>query len=146
MKVEYLTTNPYFIIGSSSLLLLYIGVMRLSTGSMSVTVSQFNYYLPWIVALSGGFGLQAALYKLTKIMQKGIADAGKIAKTTGVTSSVTMIACCVHHAADVIPILGLSAAAAFLGVYTKELFAVGILFNIFGIVYMLKNLRGLKNA
>jgi hypothetical protein len=139
-------TKPvqYFTFGVVFLTSLYILLMVITTGSTSDAIYQFNFYLPWILGLSLGFGIQLALYKLIKLNLSNNIGADRVAKTTTATSTVTMIACCVHHAADILPIIGVSAFAALLGAYTKELFAVGIIFNIFGISYMLKQLITLR--
>ena len=118
--------------------------MRVTTGSLDIALSQFGFYLPWILTLSIGFGIQLALYKLIKIKQVEIKNTSKIVKVTGTTSTATMIACCAHHTVDILPVVGASALASFLGAYTEELFAIGIIFNLFGIGYMLKQLRGLN--
>ncbi len=131
----------YFLFGVVFLLSLYLLLMRITTGSFDVAVSQFNFFRPWILALSIGFGIQLALYKLIKIKHAETMGADKIAKVTSATSTTTMVACCAHHAVDILPIVGASALASFLGAYTREFFAVGIIFNLFGIGYMLKQLR-----
>ncbi|MFZ5425118.1 MAG: hypothetical protein ACOZAO_04955 [Patescibacteria group bacterium] len=132
----------YFVFGTTFLLAIYLILMRITTGSMETAISQFNYYRPWILALSLGFGMQLALSKLLQIKHMETMQTNKVSKVTGATSTATMVACCAHHAVDVLPILGASALASFLGAYTKELFAVGIVFNLFGIGFMLKHLYG----
>lgn len=136
----------YFIFGTTILLALYLILMRITTGSMETAISQFNFYHPWILALSLGFGIQLALSKLLRIKHMETLETNKVSKVTGATSTATMVACCAHHAVDVLPILGASALASFLGAYTKEFFAIGIVFNLFGIGYMLKHLKGVNYA
>lgn len=142
--VDEKVTKPlqYFLFGVVFLLSLYLLLMRITTGSFNVAVSQFNFYRPWILALSIGFGIQLALYKLIKIKHAKTMGTEKMVKVTSVTSTATMVACCAHHAVEVLPIVGASALASFLGAYTKELFSVGIIFNLFGIGYMYKQLKG----
>ena len=132
----------YFAFGSISLLVLYLLLMRLTTGSMEIAVSQFRYYSFWIIALSIGFGVQLFLFKYLKELHIASVGTEKMAKVTGTTSTTTMVACCAHHAVDVLPIVGASALASFLGAYTTELFAIGLVFNLFGIAYMLRQLQG----
>lgn len=134
----------YFVFGVVVLLFLYLFLMRLTTGSFEIAVSQFIYYKFWIITLAIGFGIQLGLFKLLKIKHMSSDSTSKVAKTTGATSTATMVACCAHHAVDVLPIVGASALASVLGAYTKELFAIGIIFNLFGIGYMLKQLKGLN--
>lgn len=65
-----------------------------------------------------GFGVQAALYTILKkrlflpVAHPG--PSGALTGAGGATSTLAMIACCAHHVTDVLPVLGLTAAAAFL--------------------------------
>ncbi len=57
---------------------------------------------------------------------------------------MAMIACCAHHAADILPILGLSAvagAAGFLAEWRVPLMSLGIVMNLAGILYLLHRAR-----
>ncbi len=47
-----------------------------------------------------------------------------------------MVACCAHHVTDVLPILGLTAAAAFLAEYQRAFMAIGLGTTIVGIFVM----------
>ncbi|MFZ3080423.1 MAG: hypothetical protein WA109_12145, partial [Bellilinea sp.] len=55
----------------------------------------------------------------------------------GATSTVAMVACCAHHAADVLPILGLTAAATFLAEYRTAFMVAGLASNLIGIIVIL---------
>lgn len=48
-----------------------------------------------------------------------------------------MAACCAHHVADVLPLLGLTAAAAFLAQYRPAFMLVGLGVTLAGIAAML---------
>jgi hypothetical protein len=50
---------------------------------------------------------------------------------------MAMVACCAHHVTDVLPILGLTAAAAFLAEYRMAFMLVGLGTTLLGIVAML---------
>jgi hypothetical protein len=52
-------------------------------------------------------------------------------------STVAMVACCAHHVTDVLPILGLTATAAFLAEYRTIFMLVGLSTTLLGIVVML---------
>jgi len=50
---------------------------------------------------------------------------------------VAMVACCAHHVADVLPILGLTAAALFLAEYRIPFMIAGLGMTLLGIAFML---------
>jgi hypothetical protein len=52
-----------------------------------------------------------------------------------------MVACCAHHLADVLPLIGFAGAALFLADYQTLFLLLGLLSNIVGIVYMLGTLH-----
>jgi len=52
-------------------------------------------------------------------------------------STVAMVACCAHHVTDVLPILGLTAAAAFLAEYRIPFMLIGLGTTLIGIAVML---------
>jgi hypothetical protein len=55
-----------------------------------------------------------------------------------------MLACCAHHLADVLPILGLSAGAVFLNEIKTPLALAGLVMNTGGIVFMLYQIRRMR--
>jgi hypothetical protein len=57
-----------------------------------------------------------------------------------------MLACCAHHVVDLLPIVGLSAAAVFLNAYKTPLFLLGIGMNLIGIVVIARQLRRARRA
>jgi hypothetical protein len=64
----------------------------------------------------------------------------QIAATGGVSAGA-MVACCLHHLVDLLPILGLSAAAVFLSTYRLPFILFAVAANIFGILFMLSILH-----
>ncbi len=96
----------------------------------------------WIVIpLILGFGIQVALYT---ILKKGLflpvgsmGASGAMTGAGGATSTMAMVACCAHHVTDVLPILGLTAAATFLADYQQAFMLLGLGTTIFGIIVML---------
>lgn len=126
------------------LLLVYFVIMILLSRSWEATISQFRSLWYWILALSLGFGIQIGLYTHLKKVIKNkmeIARSGTITATTTGTSTVSMVACCVHHVADALPIIGISGIAIFLSRYQIPIIISGLAFNIFGIWYMLRIIR-----
>lgn len=96
----------------------------------------------WIVVpIILGFGVQMGLYTiLKKRLFVPLANAGPSGALTGMggtTSTVAMVACCAHHVTDVLPIVGLTAAATFLAKYQKLFMLVGLGTTLAGIGVML---------
>ena len=96
----------------------------------------------WIVIpIILGFGVQMALYTILRkrlfvpVMNTG--SSGALTGASGTTSTLAMVACCAHHVADVLPILGLTAAATFLANYQTTFMLVGLGTTLVGITVML---------
>ena len=81
-----------------------------------------------------GFGIQMFLFQKLRIVLHtlSIAAAGASAGTSG----AAMVACCAHHLADILPILGFMGAAAFMTDYVNWFLMFGVIMNIGGAVYM----------
>jgi len=62
---------------------------------------------------------------------------GAFMGASGGTSLTAMVACCLHHVTDVLPILGLSAAATFLTRYQRPFMLAGLGLNMIGVLVML---------
>ena len=112
-----------------------------------------------VIPILLGFGIQAALYSVLKLRlylpassntpEPGAANPAPAASmgAGGATSTVAMVACCAHHVADVLPILGLTAAATFLAEYRTVFMVVGLGSNLIGIgVILVILLRARKMA
>src|SRR5574341_1067929 len=115
-----------------------------------MTASPRRITLPLLAGLGGstlltalilGFGVQVALYTiLKKRLFVPVAHTGPSAALTGAsgaTSTVAMVACCLHHVTDVLPILGLTAATTFLARYRIPFMLVGLGMTLTGIAVML---------
>ncbi len=99
----------------------------------------------FVVPILIGFGLQSGLFTRLKMGNPAaVAAAGTTTAAGGGMSTAAMVACCAHHVTDVLPILGLSAAAAFLAQWKVPFLAVGLLTNLIGIAIMLRALRLMK--
>ena len=85
----------------------------------------------WIVIpILLGFGVQAGLYTVLKLRLylpvAATGPSGPLVGAGGTTSTVAMVACCAHHFTDVLPVLGLTAAAALLAQYRIAFMLVGL--------------------
>jgi hypothetical protein len=50
---------------------------------------------------------------------------------------LAMIACCLHHVAELAPVVGLTGAALFLNEYKRDLMTLGLVMMVLGILWML---------
>jgi len=127
------------VLGAAGLIGFYITVVWLGSRSWAHAVDLLwsdHYY---VAAVALGFGTQIGLYGYVRGLLRGAAgvrsSTAVAAAGTG-TSTTSMIACCLHHVADVLPVVGLSGAAVFLSNYKVPLIAVGLVTNAIGIVLM----------
>jgi hypothetical protein len=134
--------------GATALLLLYVGIVGGASRSLGHVLELLATDWPFVAALAAGFGTQVGLYaSLRGLTRQPHAAAGA---TTGVgtgTSTVAMIACCAHHATDVLPILGLSAVAgtaSFLAEWRVPLMSLGIVMNLIGIALSFRLVRQVR--
>jgi hypothetical protein len=86
-----------------------------------------------------GFGIQTGLFAYVRGSLKARATAQATASmaAAGGMSATSMVACCMHHIADFLPILGISAASLFLIKYQLVFLAIGVASNLVGITIML---------
>jgi copper chaperone CopZ len=134
-----LLTGP---LAALALLGLYLGLITLAQG-WDHALEQFDIDLWFVLALAAGFGTQVGLFTYLRALHARIAAGGVgMAASTG-TSTAAMLACCAHHLSDVLPILGVSGAAVFLGAYQTPLLWVGLAMNLAGIAYLLWQIHGL---
>lgn len=120
------------------LLVFYLGIITLAQG-WGHAIQQLADDRWFIGAITLGFGTQIGLYTYLSGLHAQMA-AGGVAASTG-TSATAMLACCAHHLADVLPIIGLSGAAVFLNAYKIPLLWLGIVMNFAGVVYLLWKVR-----
>lgn len=122
----------------------YSLIVGLASGSWPHLVSQWREDLWFIVLVAAGFGTQMALFTHVRRVIRGDRTGAAVAAGGTATSTTAMVACCLHHLADVAPFLGASAAAAFLVQYKAYVVIVSLAANAAGIVVMLRALRHAK--
>jgi len=127
-------------IGVVGLLIVYFGILTWAI-SLRHALEIFTGIWYWIIILAIGFGIQLGLYSYIRInIRKKVALETAEVATAGGISTGSMIACCAHHIANVLPIIGLSGLSATLAVLEKyqiPFIILGIFSNLFGITMML---------
>ncbi len=117
----------------------YFGIVSLAE-SPEHALQQFWADRLLVFPIMIGFGIQVGLYVLLKTgpAPMHMAAAGSTTAAGGGMSTAAMVACCAHHVADVLPLLGLTAAATFLANWRIPFMVVGLLTNLIGIAIMLR--------
>ena len=132
--------NP-FIFGACTgilVILLNISIASLAEGSLQkgyqvfLTNGIFVYLIPLAV------GVQMGLFRYHRNITSGnIAGSEKMGMAGSATSSLTMVACCLHHVSDFLPSIGLIlAASSFLIQYKDAIIVTGLLANVAGSIYI----------
>ena len=137
---RYLIPLAAFLLASTIMAGVYVGILTWAQG-WDYAVSQFLrnrwYILPIFITL----GIQAALYSILRfrlfVPTTSTGHTGTMMGANGGTSVTAMVACCLHHVTDVLPILGLSAAASFLTRYQRPFMLTSLGLNLIGIIVML---------
>lgn len=137
---RYLIPFIAFLLGSTLIAGIYFGILTWAQG-WEYAASQFSLNRWYVVPIWVAFGIQAALYSILRfrlfIPTTSTGHTGAVMGTSGGTSITAMVACCLHHVTDVLPILGLSAAATFLTRYQRPFMLIGLGMEIIGIIVML---------
>ena len=137
---RFLIPITAFLLGSALITSFYLGILTWAQG-WDYASSQFARDRVYVLPIILGFGTQAALYSILHfrlfIPVASTAHSGVMMGASGGTSATAMVACCIHHVADVLPILGLSAAATFLTRYQRPFMLLGLAMNLAGIGVML---------
>lgn len=128
------------LIGMVFLTALYLGIVSLAE-SPQHAIDLFWEDRWEVLPILISFGIQVALYTILRkrlfIPVASTGPSGVLTGAGGTTSTVAMVACCAHHVTDVLPILGLTAAATFLAQYQTPFMIVGLAINLAGIIVML---------
>ena len=140
MLKRYFIPLLAFLLGSALIASFYLGILTWLQ-SWDYASSQFIRDRWYVIPIILGFGVQAALYSVLRfrlfIPITSMHGTGNVMGASGGTSATAMVACCIHHVADVLPILGLSAAASFLTRYQRPFMLIGLAMNVIGIGIML---------
>ena len=138
--IKNLLKNP-FVFGASAgilVVLFNISIASLAEGSFEkgyqvfLTNGIFVYLIPLAVSV------QMGLFRYHRNITTGnIAGSEKMGMAGSATSSLTMVACCLHHVSDILPSIGLIlAASSFLIQYKDSIIIIGLLANVAGSIYI----------
>lgn len=121
------------LLASSGMLAFYVLILTVAN-SFSHALEQFLILWYLMTPLIALFGVQVGLFAYMRERAR-IGKASFIA--SGGASGGAMIACCLHHATDVLPIIGLSGLAAIFTAYQTTFLLFGIVAGSTGLLWML---------
>lgn len=134
------------VLAAAALLGVYLGIISLAQG-VEHALEQLGTDAVFVGLIAAGFGTQIALFvELRTVDRRHRSTAAAVTAAGTGTSAAAMLACCAHHLVDLLPLLGLSAAAVFLNAYQTPLFLVSIGMNVVGIVVIARQLRRARRA
>ena len=134
------------LVGALGLVGLYLGIVTWAQGADHALELLWSDRL-FVGLISAGFGTQVGLFTDLQLLQRAMArESVALAGAGTATSSISMVACCAHHIADVLPILGLSGLAVFLVEFRTPLMLLGIATNLVGIAVLLRQLLRIRGG
>jgi hypothetical protein len=137
---RFLPPIVFGVVGMLGLTGIYFGIVSIAESpahAVELFIEDRWIILPIIV----GFGVQVALYVMLKkrlfIPVAEVGPSGALTGASGGVSATAMVACCAHHVTDVLPLVGLTAAATFLAEYRLAFMLIGLGTTFLGIIVML---------
>jgi hypothetical protein len=94
----------------------------------------------WLAIIIAGFGLQFGLYTYIRQKIKSRAATVEVSTSMGVSTG-SMVACCLHLAVNLFPLIGLSALTIVLTTYQTPIILIGVFSNIIGVVFMISVIK-----
>jgi len=138
--IKNLLKNP-FIFGATIGILVVIfniSIASLAEGSLKSGYSAFlsNGIFVYLIPLA--VGVQMGLFRYHRNITTGNASGSeKMGMAGSATSSLAMVACCLHHVSDLLPAVGfILATSSFLIQYKDAIIIIGLLANVAGSVYI----------
>lgn len=127
-------------VGGLALLSVYFLILTVAN-SFVHAIEELREIWYWVTPLVLGFSTQVGLYTYIRGGFRLKADTGAATSSMAVAggmSTTSMVACCAHHLTDILPVLGISAAALFLSRFQDLFMLAGVLSNLIGINLMLR--------
>ncbi len=116
-----------------------ISVASLAEGSIEKGYQVFltNGVFVYLIPLAVGIQMGLFRYHRNIISGNGVSGSEKMGMAGSATSSLTMVACCLHHVSDLLPAVGfILATSSFLIEYKDVIITIGLLANMIGSTYI----------
>ena len=139
-KIRELLKNPFIFGGAAGLLvvLFNISIASLAEGSFEKGYEVFlaNGIFVYLIPLA--VGVQMGLFRYHRNMTSGnVSGSEKVGMAGSATSSLAMLACCLHHVSDLLPAVSfILATSSFLTEYKDAIIIIGLSANLAGSAYI----------
>ncbi len=139
--IKSLLKNP-FVFGLSVgivVILFNISIASLAEGSIEKGYQVFlaNGIFVYLIPLAVSVQMGLFRYHRNLTAENKLCGSEKMGMAGSATSSLTMVACCLHHVSDLLPTVGLIlAASSFLIQYKDAIIIIGLLANMIGSAYI----------
>jgi len=139
-RIRELLKNPYIFGGVAGLLvaLFNISIASLAEGSLDKGYDVFlaNGIFVYLIPLA--VGVQMGLFRYHRNITNAITSGSeKVGMAGSATSSLAMLACCLHHVSDLLPAVGfILATSSFLTEYKDTIIMIGLSANLAGSAYI----------
>lgn len=129
------------VIAAAAMALFYVVVVRGASGSWQHLTEQARADWYYLLAIIIGFGTQVAL--VTELRRRHrVGSTAAVPGAVGAGASTAgMIACCAHHLAELLPIIGAASATGFLTDYRVPFMVAGITINTIAVIVVARALR-----
>lgn len=141
--IQSIKKNKHYIFGgiaSLMMLTLYIGIMLIFNPLYYVIDDLISKFI-WFSLLIIIFGIQIGLITFVRNVNiKRKMSKGQMVMSGGI-STTSMLACCIHHVTDFVPLIGVSAFTIFLVEFQVFFLIIGILFGTLSIINILIHIQ-----
>ncbi|SNQ60143.1 hypothetical protein [Candidatus Methanoperedens nitratireducens] len=139
-NIRELLKNPFIFGGAAGLLvvLFNISIASLAEGSFEKGYEVFlaNGIFVYLIPLA--VGVQMGLFRYHRNLINGnVSGSEKAGMAGSATSSLAMLACCLHHVSDLLPAVSfILATSSFLTEYKDTIIIIGLSVNMAGSAYI----------
>ena len=128
-------------VAALTMALFYVVVVRGASGSWNHLVDQARQDWYFLAAIVVGFGTQVALVSELR-RRRHLGHSAAVTGGVGAGASTAgMVACCAHHLADLLPLVGAVSAASFLTDFRVPFMLTGIAVNAVAVIVAARSLR-----
>ncbi len=129
-------------------ILFNISIASLAEGSYEKGYQVFlsNGIFVYLIPLAVGIQMGLFRYHRNITTDKKLCGSEKVGVAGSTASSVTMVACCLHHVSDLLPSVGfILVTSSFLIQYKDNIIIIGLLANMAGSLYIAKAILKVKS-